>query len=1450
MSTPSSHTASFHPAVSEWFHDSLGEPTVPQQHGWPSIHARRHTLIAAPTGSGKTLAAFLCAIDELVRDAVAGLLRDELYVVYVSPLKALSHDIEKNLEAPLSGIGQALARRGEPIPEIRTMVRSGDTPAHQRTAATKRPPHILVTTPESLYILLTSDGGRAMLRSARTVVVDEIHAMVGNKRGSHLALSIERLDALVRAQGRELCRVGLSATQTPIDEVARFLVGARNVDASGTPSCTIIDSGHRRALDLAIEVPSSPIETVVSGEVWEEIHARLAELIEQHKTTLVFVNTRRMAERLTRSLSERLGEDAITSHHGSLSRQHRHDAERRLKNGELRAMVATASLELGIDIGDVELVCQIGSTRTIAAFLQRVGRSGHHLRGVPKGRLFPLSRDELVECAALVDAVRRGELDRLVIPEGPLDILAQQIVAITANESLEEDALFELLHGAWPYRNLPRDTFEQVVRMLSEGFDTSRGRRSAHIHHDAVNRKVRGRRGAKIVAITCGGAIPDVADYEVLLEPTGIRVGSLNEDFAIESMAGDIFQLGNVSYRILRVEPGKVRVEDARGQPPTMPFWLGEAPSRSEELSEAVSRLRMEVAARLEDGALARSWLERDVGISEPAARQVADYIAAAQNALGALPTKTTLVLERFFDEQGGMHLVVHSPLGSRLNRAWGLALRKCFCRKFNFELQAAANEDAIVLSLGPTHSFALEEVWTFLKSASVREILVQALLDAPMFATRWRWNATRALAVKRFRGGKKVPPPIVRMDADDLLTVCFPDKVACLENVVGNREIPDHPLVRQTIDDCLTEAMDADGLVRLVERIEARELTLLCRDVTEPSPLAANILNARPYAFLDDAPLEERRTQAVLSRRWLDPASASDIGALDESAIARVCEESWPEPRDREEMHDALVLYGLFRDDEAVAAGWNTLLAELVAERRVTRSLIGARAVWVAAERIRQVRAVHADIVMDPPIVPPARDDVAMAREAALVELVRGRLECEGPTTIAGLAHTLCVDEGDVELALITLETEGFVLRGRFTSAARSAEVIEWCERRLLARIHRYTVARLRREIEPVSAADFMRFLLEWQHVAPHARLAGAEGMSAVIEQLDGFEVQAAAWESDVLPVRMHDYDPSWLDALCLSGRVTWARRTASGKKNGPVRSTPIALLLRGTMARWLAPVKVLDVVATDGDVEPSAAARVALGVLSQRGACFFDDLMRASKLLKAELEEALGELVSAGLVSSDGISGLRALIAPRAPRSPLRRRAAGYTMEAAGRWAMLVRQDSSDGHEHLEAVARSLLRRWGVLFRRLLDREGPLPPWRDLLRTLRRLEARGEIRGGRFVDGFAGEQFALVEAVGSLRKVRRAGSERTTGEASPLVAISAADPLNLVGIITPGKRVTAIAKNRILLRDGVPIACREGGEIRLLTDVGAMELAGLERALVTRRVPPAIRAYLGNAV
>jgi ATP-dependent helicase Lhr and Lhr-like helicase len=1432
----------FHPAVNRWLERAFEAPTPAQQQAWPAIQAGRHTLIAAPTGSGKTLAAFLAAIDLLVREALEhNGLRDETYIVYVSPLKALSNDIRCNLEAPLAGIRDELRAMELPDIEIRTFVRTGDTPQHERQSMRRRPPHIVVTTPESLYILLGSESGRAMLASVRSVIVDEIHAMVGSKRGLHLALSLERLEALA---GRRLIRIGLSATQRPIEEVARFLVGARQLRADGEADCAIIDIGHVRRRDLQIEVPAAPLEAVMSGDAWTQVYDRLAQLASEHRTTLIFVNTRRHAERVARHLSERMGEPLVAAHHGSLAKELRLSAESRLKRGELKALVATASLELGIDIGEVDLVCQLGSPRSIAALLQRVGRSGHSLGGTPKGRLFPLSRDDLIECAALLDCVRRGELDRLRIPAKPLDVLAQQIVAEVAAREWGIDELFALLQRAYPYRDLQRTELDDVVRMLAEGFTTRRGRRGALIHYDAVNRKARGRRGARLTALTSGGTIPDTADYTVLLEPQSQPVGTVNEDFAVESLQGDVFQLGNTSYRILRVEQGTVRVEDAHGQPPSIPFWLGEAPGRSDELSHGVSRLRGEIESRLDGGLEAAvRWLEDEVGIAAPAAVQAAGHLAAARAALGALPTRETVVLERFFDEAGGMQLVIHSPYGSRVNRAWGLALRKRFCRSFNFELQAAATEDAIVLSLTTAHSFELEEVSRYLHSNTVRPLLVQALCAAPMFPARWRWSAAVALALPRFRGGRKVPAPLARMAAEDLLAAVFPDQVACAENLSGELEIPDHPLVHQAIRDCLEEAMDIDGLETLLRRLESGAVAVVARDLTEPSPLALEVLSARPYAFLDDAPLEERRTQAVLSRRWLDPEAAGDLGALDPSAIARAREEAWPDAADADELHDALCWLTFMTDAEiGKRADWAGWAASLAAGRRAARLSCGGATLWAAAERLPLLQVVLPDARPEPSIEAPAQYSRPWSADEALVEIARGRLQGLGPVSAAALAGPIGVSTGRMAPALAALQAEGSAMHGRFT--AEAPEDGEWCERGLLARIHRYTVKRLRAEIEPVEPRDLQRFLLEWQRAAPRARMEGPDAVAAVLAQLEGFEAPAGAWETEILPARINEYDPAWLDEQCLAGRFVWTRlaqrRAESGPAAGPVRGTPIALLGRRHLRAWAALAGPVDA------ATPSSNARRVLEHLGAHGASFFDEIVEATGLLPSQAEEGLAELVGLGLVNSDSFGGLRALLVPsdrrRSSTGLRRRRRALFGMDSAGRWALVRREQGAAANgrtdaETIELVARGLLRRWGVVFWRLIAREADwLPPWRELLFCYRRLEARGEIRGGRFVAGLSGEQFAAPEAVGLLREARRRPRD---GE---WVSLSAADPLNLLGILTPGSRLPALAGNRILYRDGLPSATLAGGEVRFLETLDAAAQWEARNVLLRRHVPAAL--------
>ena len=1414
-----------HPLVREWFVKKFGTPTEPQEQGWPHILAERTTLICAPTGSGKTLAAFLACIDRLVRKAVAGELEDRTEVLYVSPLKALSNDIQKNLDTPLGEILELARERGYLMPEIRTAVRTGDTLMSERRTMLKRPPHILVTTPESLYILLTAEKSREVLRTVKTVIVDEIHAIADDKRGSHLALSLERLDALT---GHRSTRIGLSATQKPIELIAQFLAG------SNQPEPCIVEIAQRRKLDLSVQVPSSELGPVASNEMWDEIYNRIAELVQQHRSTLIFVNTRRLAERVGHHLGAILGQDAVASHHGSLSRVRRLAVEGKLKAGEIRALVATASLELGIDIGTVDLVCQIGSPRSIAVALQRVGRAGHWRGAIPKGRIFATTRDELIECAALVRSIRQGELDKIIIPEHPLDILAQQIVAACAAEDWQENDLFALVCGAYPYRNLVRKDFDEIIAMLSEGISARRGRYGAYLHRDQVNRRVSGRRGARLAAITSGGAIPDNALYTVIAEPEHIVVGTVDEDFAVESLSGDVMLLGNTSWRIRRVQSGSVLVEDAHGAAPSIPFWLGEAPSRTNELSAAVAEIRQTVSTLAENvlpilgrgtspqAAVAVNWLKEECGLDQAAAEQAVEYIVAGRAVLREVPTQQTVIAERFFDESGGMQLVIHAPFGGRINKAWGLALRKRFCRSFNFELQAAATDNGLNISLSDQHSFPLADVFDFLKSASVEELLEQAVLTSPIFTTRWRWVAGRSLALLRFMGGKKVPPQIQRMRSDDLLAAVFPEALACQENIEGEITVPEHPLIRETMKDALTEAMDIEGLKNILDQMASGNIRCVAVETPVPSQFSHEILNANPYAYLDDAPLEERRARAVEMRRMLPDAVLSEVGRLDPAAIAQVRQEAWPDVRDADELQDLLQTLIAFPSAETdaverripIAEKWSASIlewaphfAELESGHRAGRATVGAQSYWVAAEKAATFAAIFPAAQFESSL--PKIEVQTFSREDALLACVTGWMSHVGPITSSMLSAFLGISASEIDKTFLRLEGSGSILRGRFTNT--TGEETEWCERRLLARIHRLTLGSLRSQIQPATAAQFMRWLLRWQHVAPSTQVLGERGTLEIIQQLQGFEAPANSWERQILSRRIANYDPKVLDQLCLTGAVGWGRLSphpasledanSINRRVVPSSVAPIAFFVRED-AEWM--ISRHDSVHANGEAEVprglSVAARDALKYLRERGASFFADLVRGTGKLKSEVETALWELVTAGLITADGFDNIRALIDPKR-RAGQGRGHNTRPRHSAGRWSLLFREEATDRTLAVDAICWMLLKRYGVIFREVIGRETVVPRWRELLIALRRLEDRGEVRGGRFVSGFIGEQFALPMAVESLRATR---DSRPAGE---IVTISAADPLNLVGIILPGGRVSAVSGKVLILRDGVPV-------------------------------------------
>ena len=1412
----------FHPIIQAWFKGRFQGPTEAQETGWPAIAQGRHTLIAAPTGSGKTLAAFLTCIDDLVRLGIEEGLPETTRVVYVSPLKALSNDIQKNLATPLEEMRVLAEEMGTPLPEIRTAVRTGDTKPSERQRMAKRPPHILITTPESLYILLTSRSGRQGLQGVKTLILDEIHAVADDKRGSHLSLSVERLRALA---GQDITCIGLSATQRPIEEMARLLVGNDNIASDGVPDCLIVDTGHTRTMDMTIELPQEELGPIATHEIWGETLDTVAGLAKEHNTTLVFVNTRRLVERLSHQLSARLGEEAVVAHHGSLSRTTRLAAEEKLRKGEVKVCVATASLELGIDVGVVDLVCQIGSPRSIGLLLQRVGRSGHTLGGTPKGRLFPVTRDELLECTALMRALRLGNLDVLKIPPWPLDVLAQQIVAACSAEDWDEDGLFHLCRRAYPYRELPREKFDQVVEVLSQGFAPREGRGRSLLHRDSINRQLTGRRGAGIAAMTSGGAIPDNADYSVVADPEETFVGTVNEDFAIESMAGDVFLLGNTPWKIRRVESGRVRVEDAQGQSPSIPFWLGEAPGRTWELSQEVTSLREGIDQRLDRPTEALEWVADQAGVSPEAARQLMAYIVEGKRVLGMVPTGNRVVAERFFDESGGMQIIVHAPFGARVNRAWGMALRKRICRGFDFELQASATDDGLNFSLGPSLSFPLEDIFAFLSPQTVESVLRQAMLQAPIFGTRWRWDATRSLAVLRHTGGRKVPAPLLRMRSDDLLAAVFPAQAACQDNApMGDIEEPDHPLVFETMRDCLTEATDLPGLMGVMEAMQKGEIQVYARDTVQPSVFAHQILNAAPYAFLDDAPLEERRARAVSLRRAL-PEDTRELGSLDARVIQQESDNAWPRVRDIHELHDALMVLGIlpqayvYRGDDGPSREeldqWFAELVRLGRACRVSHTNQGWS--WVATERISLVKAAFPECLLDPSSAEDPAPAYDITEDEAHLTLVRGWVECSGPFTPGQMAQTLGLGESQVNQALLQLENQGSVLRGRFNPGAGQEE---FCDRRILARIHRATISGLRREIEPVPPATYMRFLFQWQHAEPGSQLHGEGGLLDIIEQLQGFEGAAGAWETDIFSARMREYQSGWLDQLCLGGEVVWGRMSRpadNGHRAKPraalSRSTRITFTLREDLD-WL--LDRLSDTESGQDSQLGGSAGEILEHLTSRGACLLSDLVAATRRLTSDVEEALWKLAASGRVTSDGVESLRVRIIGNAPRSrriarfrsrPERRRS-GYS-----RWSVLhmdaTRQDSQIDVEDrvVEERARQLLLRYGVLFPELLVREPMAPRWRDLVRVLRRLEARGEIRGGRFVSSFMGEQFALPEAVDTLRKVKGAAA---TGQ---LAAVSACDPLNLAGILTPGEKVPGIPGNMVVFRDGVPVGSLEKG-------------------------------------
>lgn len=1351
---------SFHPAVKRWFSKYLGEPTPIQLAAWQALSGHQNAVISAPTGEGKTLAAFLGVIDRLVKRAEAGENIRCARVLYISPLKALSNDIEKNLQAPLQGIRHELAAAGVDIDEIHAMVRTGDTSAAERARLIRLKPQIVVTTPESLYLMLTSTSGRTLLETIETVIIDEVHALASTRRGAHLSLSLARLECLcadASHQGRRsgeprpLQRIAVSATVQPLAQVARYLAGDAPV--------TICRDDRPRAFDIHMLLPPQGLSAVMSGDAWSSIYAALAQEIAKHRTTLIFVNNRRLCERLARHLSDLIGRELVASHHGSLSHAQRHKSEQQLKTGALKVMVATSSLELGLDIGSIDLVVQVSSPRSIHAFIQRAGRSEHHKNGTSRALLVPLTRDDLSECVALVRAVRQGRLEQLSLAAPALDILAQHIVAEVAMRDILAEDLYVIMRSEQIWRDLPRSDFDEVLAMLNDGYSLRFGRRSRYIFYDRTEQRVRARPGARITAVLNGGAIPENFEYEVVDERENAYVGSVHEDFAIESSRGDVFQLGNRLWQITKVSGNRVSVFHAPDKHPTIPFWIVDVPGRTDALSSSVSSLH-ELYVALGDAQRFGDQVCSETGLPVECVLPLADYYREAVESLGGLPTQSKIILERFFDEVKNCHIVLHAPFGAQINRAWGLALRKRFCRQFNFELQAAANDNAIILSLSHTHSFVLSDVFQYLKSASAQDVLTQALLDAPMFEVRWRWNASRALAILRRNMRGKVPAQWQKSGAQDLVALLFPDQIACAENLQGARSIPDHPLVKQTVADCLNEAMDAQGFLNVLRGIEVGVIETRTKDSAAPSMLAHEIIGARPYAFLDDAPLEERRTRAVYTdvtgstlprtassgrpvRTGVEARAGDEIS---DATIAAVRAETLYPARNEQELYDLFTQFAVVPVDEIASLGYAAGVEPLVARGKVLLQALGKDAAlenrevqfYVSADRAEMVQSVYSALVSTP----------AAIREKATQALILAHLELLGPYNLQQLAQRLELPDSRIEAAILALENQGAVFQ------LQRGGTTYFTERSFYQRLQHY--GRRRSVQKRVSPAEYLMFLHHWQSVAEP--MTGPLALLKVLRQLQGVALSHEEW-TRALTLRICDFSERMLEDALLSGEFFWWRPALAGAAARGVTARTRYMLLSRELWQVLAP-------SAPTNLDMSADARRVHEYLGQFGASFLQDIHLGNipdnvlilatntspKLFTEQTLRGLRELIAQGLVTSDQFYSLRRLT----PRAAKRTRFAPRLIQPqfpSGRFSLVrFRVGEADEDTKLRAIAELLLARHGVVYRYAAENDFFKAPWPKLVRTLRLMEMAGQVRSGRFIDDLWGEQFAEPAAIGAL--------------------------------------------------------------------------------------------------
>ncbi len=1386
--------AEFLPVVAEWFSETYGQPTYPQLHGWRAISEGHHTLIVAPTGSGKTLAAFLWTLDHLYRLGLDGRLEERVYVVYVSPLKALNNDIEKNLRLPLQGIRDRAARQGLPLPEIRVAVRTGDTLAPARQAMTRRPPHILITTPESLHILLTAEKFRPALKTVRYIIVDEVHALAGSKRGVHLSLSLERLQHLA---GAPIQRIGCSATVRPLEATARFLTG---VDR---PS-KIVDAGFQRQLDLRVVAPVPDFLTAQSDTVWETVLQELSEWIREHRTTLIFCPSRRMAERLARNLNDRLPDGQVAAHHGSLSRRTRLEAEEKLKAGALRALVATSSLELGIDIGSIDLVVQVQSPRNIAAALQRVGRSGHLLSRVAKGRIVVTKGEELVEAAAVTRAIREGELDCLQIPQEPLDVLAQQIVAAVAAEPWDVEELYQLVRRSACYEGLGRDDFEAVIRSLATPLPAEVKGAGPRLIWDRGNGRLYPRRGSRLLALTSGGTIADAGLYDVYVRDTDLKVGTLDEEFVSESLPGDVFLLGSHAWRLARVQADRVLVEDAAGMSPTVPFWRGEHPSRSWELGRLAGRLRRDAAERLDDPAF-EEWARGECGLGERAASALRAWLAKGREILRRVPDDRTLVVESFPDELGGRQLVLHSIFGIRVNGAWGLALKETLRRRFGLQPEVSHTDDGILLAFAPGQTPPPAERLPFLVTPEdVDGLLARALIGSPLFTTRFRHAAVRALFIPRMIRGSRTPAWLQRLKADALM------------EAVGGQ--PDFPLVAETLRECCHDALDVEHLKAVLADIRAGAVSVTSADTVLPSPFTYPLLLAWDWSYLDAGHAEERRSDAVpLGKTLPGTPGPLDPRVVEEVEAELQCTAAGRKARDANELAALLEDLGdLDPDDVALRVEGDAaaLLEELRRSNRAAQIDVGGRRPWISV------------------------GDADLYAAKALDEILPRFLRHRGPVPLAALASRYGFSPGELTPILQRLESHGVIRRGEDCIHRAALEEIQ---RRQL---------RARRSAQPVvSAETFAAFLLRWQHAHPDHRLVGPDGLLRIIEPLQGEDFPVAFWEQEVFPARLEGYDSTWLDQLGLTGQLVWL----PFQRDHPGR---LGFALRENLP-WLTPV-------ADDDGHLDEKEKAVLRHLQLRGALFVTDLLKSTRLEPHEVLQVLWVLLWKGLVTTDTFQTVR-LAAAGAPmewasavpvaRRPSRREARrrvrerlsrpthahGAGTRLIGRWSAIAADEPVSADEREEAWARLLLSRYGVVSRELARGI----EWARLRSVLTRLEFADEVIRGYFVQGLSGEQYALESAVEDLRATRP--------HHEPGLLLNACDPANLWGHVFPLARrdgskqpLTRIPSNLLLVKDGSPRLLVEGygRDLTPLAGFESDELPDLLRVLQdVLKLPPGIR-------